>query len=536
MRVFIWRVVWSCALTLPLGSSPCKGTTPGPLSFPKERVRVFVFPMELMSAVESAAIVDLTTLRQWSGLSDEAWNAVSARLGNVPNLRILALIPPRAVREAIVAARVAVPAVGEADAEDHEPATTRALTAVESAQMGLTVQGAQHKTGRTVVDPLEEGPAGLPPGGVPLLTTAPFPPAPSGSTGATGETKRKVKCNQVVDQTDEAEVPELKQKDLDGFYAQLKKVKGGPVRPECEPSPDQISALKVRVLDLELSPYADFAIFVNFQHRFFKTLKFLNHVLQADGSFKAIEVPGPPSYDHWLTSWRVFENTLLMFEHEVTVGHKVPVVTQASLEEYRDTFRDMVVNYPEAWHLLVVAEDRCRCEHFPRLKRECQDKSDKGQLPDFVAEQPWDYVFRAAARDRDYWDRNVREPAILFRTAGGKKKEQPGGTGSLTDLTDDTVKAKKKAKKASQRERLKRQVLRLKENQGDGAKPDVKGKGPKRDSKGRFLTDRQGRPICFAFNNGECKDVCPKQMVHLCQTCLGSHPAKQCRKGAGTDN
>lgn len=200
MRVFIWRVAWSCALTLPLGSSPCKGTTPGLLSFPKERVRV-LFSMELMSAVESAAIVDLTTLRQWSGLSDEAWNAVSARLGNVPNLRILALIPPRAVREAIVAARVAVPAVGEADAEDHEPATTRALTAVESAQMGLTVQGAQHKTGRTVVDPLEEGPAGLPAGGVPLLATAPFPPAPSGSTGATGETKRKVKCNQVLDQT-----------------------------------------------------------------------------------------------------------------------------------------------------------------------------------------------------------------------------------------------------------------------------------------------------------------------------------------------
>lgn len=99
---------------------------------------------------------------------------------------------------------------------------------------------------------------------------------------------------------------------------------------------------------------------MNFQHRFFKTLKFLNHVLQADGTFKAVEVPGPPSYDHWLTLWRVFENTLLMFEHDVTAGHKVPVVTQASLEEYRDTFRDMVVNYPEAWHLLVVAEDRCR--------------------------------------------------------------------------------------------------------------------------------------------------------------------------------
>ena len=204
-----------------------------------------------------------------------------------------------------------------------------------------------------------------------------------------------------------------------------------------------------------------------------------------------------------------------MFEHTVSAGHRLPVVTQASLEEYRDAFRDMVVNYPEAWHLLVVAEDRCR--HFPRLKRECQDKSYEGQLPGFVEERPWDYVFRAAARDRDYWDRNVKEPAILFRTAGGRKKEQPGGIGTITDLADDTIKVKKKVKKASQRERLERQVARLKEGSGDGVKADIKGKGSKRDSKGRFLTDRQGRPrpICFAFNNGECKDVCPKQMVHI---------------------
>lgn len=488
-----------------------------------------------MTAAESAAIVDLPSLRAWAGVSNEAWDAVSARLGNVPNIRVLALIAARAIREAIMAARVATPAVGEVDSEDYVPPGTRPLTAVESAQMGLAVQGAQHKTGRSVFDPLEETTAGALPGVLPALAGG-GGATPATDSATAGETKRKVKCNQVLDQTDEAEVPELKQKDLDGYYAQLKKIKGGPVRPECEPSPDQISALKVRVLDLELSPYADFAIFVNFQHRFFKTLKFLNHVLQADGTFKAVEVPGPPSYDHWLTSWRVFENTLLMFEHTVTAGTTVPVVTQSSLEEYRDAFRDMVVNYPEAWHLLVVAEDRCRCEHFPRLKRECQDKAAKGQLPDFVEEQPWDFVFRAAARDRDYWDRNVREPAILFRTAGGRKKEQPGGTGSVTDLASDDAKVKKKAQKTSQRERLKRQVARLRENQGDGGKADPSRKGSKRDSKGRFLTDRQGRPICFAFNNGECKDVCPKQMVHICQVCLGSHPAKQCRKGAGGDN
>ena len=80
-----------------------------------------------MSAAESAAIVDIPTLRAWAGLSTEAWEAVSARLGNVPNIRVLALIPARAIREAILAARVATPAVGEVDADDYVPPGTRPL-------------------------------------------------------------------------------------------------------------------------------------------------------------------------------------------------------------------------------------------------------------------------------------------------------------------------------------------------------------------------------------------------------------------------
>lgn len=38
--------------------------------------------------------------------------------------------------------------------------------------------------------------------------------------------------------------------------------------------------------------------------------------------------------------------------------------------------------------------------------------------------------------------------------------------------------------------------------------------------------DRNNKPICFAYNNGSCKGVCPKNMTHCCQLCLGAHPAK----------
>ena len=252
------------------------------------------------------------------------------------------------------------------------------------------------------------------------------------------------------------------------------------------------------------------AVFVNFQGRFSRTLKFLNHILQPDGTFKAVEVPGPPSYDAWLSSWRVYENTLLMLEKDVG-GNKVPVATVAAMEAYKDAFRDLVVCYPEAWHLLVVAEDRCRGEHFVRLRRELEVKHARGLTYDYDPEQPWNEVFRVASQDREFWDRHVREPALLFRT-GGKHREQPGGTGSATDGTSQKSPPKKNRK--SQKERLRAQLAKAREGkgataseapaQGGGGPPPVKGKGrgPKRDGRGRFLTDRQGKPICFGFNNG----------------------------------
>ena len=46
----------------------------------------------------------------------------------------------------------------------------------------------------------------------------------------------------VLDQGDDGEVPKLDQVDVDRFYRNLELVKGLPVRPEAEPTPDQISA------------------------------------------------------------------------------------------------------------------------------------------------------------------------------------------------------------------------------------------------------------------------------------------------------
>ena len=229
----------------------------------------------------------------------------------------------------------------------------------------------------------------------------------------------------VLDQADEAEVPELNRAEIDGYFKVLEKNKGGPVRPETEPSPEQVSALKVRLVDLDMSPYADFALFVGFQHRFAKSLKFKNHLLQPDGSFRTVEVPGPPNYDAWLASWSVFENALLMFEVKDAAGDRIPMVTQSALDLYRDRFRDLVVRYPHVWHLLVVAEDRCRAEHFPRLRRKLTEDHDHGLEPRFQPGRPWERVFRVAAHDKEYWDEHVRDPAISFMASGKVRARAP---------------------------------------------------------------------------------------------------------------
>ena len=452
------------------------------------------------------AINTVQDARAWAAIQREAWDAVDVQLGGIPFLRLLAYIQPSALRQSVARARVPTPGHGAPADADYVAPGDRPMAPVEVTQVGLMWRLARQKYGLPDLDPLVAQAAPVAPAGAPLAAPA-------------DEKKHKVKVNQVLDQVDEGEIPRLQEAELDAFYERLREVKGGPVRPEAEPSPDQISAMKVRVLDLEMAPYADFGLFVNHQQRFARTLKSMRHQLQPDGTWRTVEIHGPPNYDTWLASWRVYENVLLMLTKP--------------LDDYRESFRDLVVNYPESWHLLVTAEDRCRGEHFARVRRRLQEEFDTGLAPGYNPANPWQMVFRRAAADREYWDRHVQEPALLYRTSGHKARDGRGGTGTATDRTGDLKseedpKTPKKRKRKSQKERL-RAKLKAANEEKERASP-VADKGSKRDRQGRFLVDRNNKPICFAYNNGSCKGVCPKNMTHCCQLCLGAHPAKECKK------
>ena len=141
-------------------------------------------------------------------------------------------------------------------------------------------------------------------------------------------------------------------------------------------------------------------------------------------------------------------------------------------------------------NLLVVAEDRCRAEHFPRLRRQLQEDHDHELDP-----RPWGKrVFRVAAHDKEYWDEHVRDPAI--RHMPREKKGPPGGTGSGKDRAGHETEertGRKKIKRKNLVTRLKNKLTK----QGQGSlpsfppPPDARAGGKGQGGKG--LKKNQGR-------------------------------------------
>ena len=152
---------------------------------------------------------------------------------------------------------------------------------------------------------------------------------------------RKVKFASVIDQCDDGEVPGLGRSQIDENFQRIRMLKG-------------LSHWSVP------NQFADFSVFVPFGLRSAKLLRYQSHILQSDGTFLTVESPGPANWDIWYASWKVYPNALLGLVHTAPGGAEVPVVDCTCLEEYVENFRKLVRDFPEAWHLNVQAEDRCR--------------------------------------------------------------------------------------------------------------------------------------------------------------------------------
>ena len=471
----------------------------------------------LPTDAELATFSTPADLVRWSGLDPAVWTIVDRSLGTLPHIRLVASLPLSGLKAAMTAARV--PVTG---------AAPRELNLAESIQVGLVWRAARKACSMADVDPLQEG------------TTAPSSPA----TAPTSSSVKKVKISTVLDQVDESEAPMLGRTELDRAYANHIAITGSEPNHESEPTPEQIASMYQRVVQLGEAPYADFSILTPYGRRVQRQMKARAWSLQQDGTFRALEVPGPPTYKAWAACWRVFRALLFMLKHP-TGGN--PVVTPACMEEYFENITRLNEDYPETWYLIMQAEDRCRSEMLERHRRSLTKAAAENRLPmnlEFNPAQPWVGCFIFAARDQEYWMKHVVRPAQNFLARGGRtmtmeKAENVGVSANAREaLSSIEATAGPMGGAASHSPR------KRKRGQAPGPPPSPPFAKPPKAAKHaggqdghprkwgtHYITDQDGNELCFRFakgKHGACQEPCKDKRVHSCQHCLGNHTNENC--------
>lgn len=210
------------------------------------------------------------------------------------------------------------------------------------------------------------------------------------------------------------------------------------------------------------------------------------------------------------------------------MGTVLPVVTMACLEEYFERISKLNSDFPECWHLLTQAEDRCRGQQFGRIRRTLTRALMEGRLPTnqpFSLKQPWIGVFTFAARDGEYWNEHMVRPAQNFLARGGAGRKMSREAADESHMSQ----AAREASSAGQYQgipspfgqgvsRNARRRKRLREDEPDAA-PEAGGRKAKGAAKGEnrslhprkvsgvYITDEDGNQVCFKYAKGQAKSL-----------------------------
>ena len=160
---------------------------------------------------------------------------------------------------------------------------------------------------------------------------------------------------------------------------------------EEEPSDGQLSALNRRTCILGQAPYMDFSVWTPYARRSLRSQKFRTYVPLGDGSFLMKELPGPQNLQQWLACWGVFKVAALA----------LGILSMASLQLYEKLIEKLTLQYPSAWGLICLADDRARAERWEKIRRGLlADKSAGKSMPDsWDDDVPWTCCLQKLAKD-----------------------------------------------------------------------------------------------------------------------------------------
>ncbi len=358
-------------------------------------------------------------------------------------------------------------------------------------------------------------------------------------SAGSGVKERVLKMCNLIDQSDDSELLPPSTQEVNIWLQNYVAVMGAAPQEAEEPSPSQLAGLSKRVFRDGGPPYVDFGVYGPYERKLAKTLKCRVFTPLGDGSFLQKELPGPPTYQAWLASWRVFRTSCLMLD----------IVNLAALEVYGKHVEKLVLQWPSCWGLIYAADDLARAERLEKLRRRFTVEAGLGrQVPrDWNEAKPWSCLFTELTKDESFWSEKVHIPASAWVAAGSRgspvvaseasvKAHIQGVQDSVENLPEANDSRAKKRRFQSDMNELKTFRQNKRPGDKDPGQSSAKGSG-----KGKGKTkDQAGSPLCFSWasGSGPCASVppggeclCPVKRVHKCRKCLSpTHQDDACSK------
>ena len=332
--------------------------------------------------------------------------------------------------------------------------------------------------------------------------------------------RMKVKLSQTLDQYRDTEVDMIKRSTLQEAYNKWFAAKGGEPHPDREITMEQASAL-MALIDAELSPYVDLAVWGPHANRILKKLRMQSLRPNGDGTWSMVELWGPPSFKIWQKCWKVFGTGAEMFE---LISQAVLELYEAHIEHFHDAYG------PEAWPYIYQCDVRAREEQWERVRRRAardhKMATDAGGTTPFNPNRPWDYTLRLLKEDIQFWQVELIDSVLVHvvRPHGAKVITPAAPVVAMPAAADVDYVHDEAPRQHNPGKRYRHQQV-----------------GPTKDANGHYITNKNGETLCPWFGRGHCDPAtgssrCPHDpsLSHQCYICLqNSHPGSEHGKGKG---
>jgi hypothetical protein len=229
-----------------------------------------------------------------------------------------------------------------------------------------------------------------------------FPPPPSQPA-----LKSTLKLSELINPMWENKLIPLTDVTIELMYARYNMIFGMDPPEDIEPTTDQISAIRM-FDDLNFIRGVDFSLFGPHGRRAMKKLTYASQLWGPyTPTYKRRDLPGPPDFDTWFRSWKVFKCTCLLLD----------ICKVEPLDAYSDHIRSLYHEHGQKhWFIILQADSRLGEESFQRWLRTEEAKGDRS---DMNPNRKWDFLFMAAAAPeyttaKNCWDKEVKDHVLAY--------------------------------------------------------------------------------------------------------------------------